>query len=462
MLVCERCGTASPTDSQICRRCFASLEGAQTVDAASVPVPGRRWLDLSWPSTNRGWAALVLGVLALVVAVWWVPGWLAGPPDPFPAMSGARTVATPGDAWGLPIGSVGGTRRTDAVPALDAKIAWSWIASSAPSTSLVSDGEAVYVGLEEGVLVSIAVSDGVERWRAPVPGVLESAPAYADGRLYLGYRSGSVTALDAETGDTLWETQIGLSISTTPVVVDGIVFVAANGAIGGFDAEDGTLFWHRPIDDSFVPVTPVVDENTLVVATFDEVLLFDRSNGELLTWARFAPQFSPLASVAIEDELIVATADGQLMAIETSMRRPWWDGVRPMWEFLHVIGAAPNPPWRPDRWTVDTPPEAYPAAVVGDLVLLASPSGIVRAHAREDGAVVWETNLEAITAAPVMTGSGLLLGGVRTTWLLDLADGSTRDEISVDGDLLDLIPVESGTFVLTSDGIDWRPVDVGE
>ena len=160
--------------------------------------------------------------------------------------------------------------------------------------------------------------------------------------------------------------------------------------------------------------------------------------------------------------MIVATAGGQLMTIETSMRRPWWDGVRPMWEFLHVIGAAPNPPWRPDRWTVDTPPEAYPAAVVGDLVLLASPSGIVRGHAREDGAVVWETKLEAITAAPVVTGSGLLLGGVGTTWLLDLADGSILDEISVGDDLLDVIPVESGTFVLTSNGVDWRPVDVGE
>ena len=195
-----------------------------------------------------------------------------------------------------------------------------------------------------------------------------------------------------------------LSISTTPVMVDGSVFVAGNGAIGGFEAEDGTLFWQRTIEDSFVPATPVVDADTLVVATFDEMLLFDRFNGEQLTWARFAPQFAPLASVAIEHDLIVATADGQLMTIETSMRRPWWDGVRPMWEFLHVIGAAPEPPWRPDRWTVATSPKAYPAALAGNVIVLARPSGIVRAHTVEDGAVVWETKLDAITAAPVVTG----------------------------------------------------------
>ena len=447
-LLCPRCGATSPADARLCRLCYASLEGATHVAA---PTATRRRLSLRPPSTLRGWVALAVAVVVLLVAASWVRGWLEGPPPPFPAVGGQRTAEAPGAAWAVPGGALEGGRETVATPVLQG-LSWRWEASSAPTTPVVTDGDALYLGLEEGMLVSIDASDGLERWRARVPGVLESAPAVAEGRLYAGYRSGGVAALDAASGDPVWEAQLGVSISTTPLVVDGIVFVAGNGVLGGFDAEDGTQIWQRRIDDSVVPVTPVIDGETLVVATFDRVLLIDRRNGELLSWTSLAPEHAPISGLALRDGVAFVVANGRVMAVSTSMRRPWWDGVRPVWEFLHVLGAAPDPPWRPDLWSVDTPPGQARGATAGPLLVVAGSRG-VRAYERTSGGLAWAAAVDAPGAAPVATAAGVLVAGAGEGWLLDDRDGRVLAAWEFEGEAIDALTVEFGSFVITREGI---------
>jgi outer membrane protein assembly factor BamB len=447
-LRCPRCGATSPADARLCRLCYASLEGATHVAA---PTGTRRRPSLRPPSTLRGWVALAVAVVVLLFAASWVRGWIEGPPPPFPAVGGQRTTGAPGAAWAMPGGALEGGRETAATPVLEGP-SWRWEASSAPTTPAVTDGDALYLGLEEGVLVSIGAADGLERWRARVPGVLESAPAIAEGRLYAGYRSGGVAALDAASGDPVWEAQLGVSISTTPLVVDGIVFVAGNGVLGGFDAEDGTQIWERQIDDSVVPVTPVIDGETLVVATFDRVLLIDRHNGELLSWTRLSPEHAPISALALRDGVAFVVADGRVMAVSTSMRRPWWDGVRPVWEFLHVLGAAPDPPWRPDLWTVDTPPGRARNAIAGQLVVVAGSRG-VRAYELASGALAWAAAVDAPGAAPVATAAGVLIAGLGEGWLLDHRDGRVLAAWEFEGEAIDALTVEFGSFVITREGI---------
>ena len=423
------------------------------MSTAAGPAPSRRRPTLSWPSTARGWTGLLFAALVLLVAAWWVRGWLSGPPPPFPPASGDRMVAAAGAGWPTVSGGLDGARRTTVEVSLGGSAGWAWSASSPPSTTLVTDGESAYVGLDEGVIVALAVATGEERWRADVPGVLESAPAVAGDRLYVGYRSGSVAALSSASGETLWETQLGVSVSTTPAVVDGLVFAAGNGVIGGFDAEDGAMIWRRELSDTLVPASPVVDGETLVIAAFDRVLIFDRANGHLLSWANLAPQHAPIASLAIDDGVIYVTADQQLLAISTSMRRPWWDGVRPVWDFFHVVGAAPEPPWRPDVWSTSIPHGSFPAAVDREQVFVASESGVLRALSRVDGRVNWQVDVASITAPPVVTASGLLVAGDGRAWLVEPANGSVVAEGLLSDAPLNVVPVESGSFVVTMAGV---------
>ncbi len=75
------------------------------------------------------------------------------------------------------------------------------------------------------------------------------------GTLYMGTIDGKLVALDAKTGNLLWETQIadpekGYSETMAPTVVDGKVLIGTNGGEYGvrgflkaFDAKDGKLLW---------------------------------------------------------------------------------------------------------------------------------------------------------------------------------------------------------------------------
>jgi alcohol dehydrogenase (cytochrome c) len=79
--------------------------------------------------------------------------------------------------------------------------------------------------------------------------------AIEGGRLFMGTLDAKLVALDAKTGQLLWETQIadpelGYSETMAPAVVEGKVLIGTNGGeygvrgfIKAFDANDGKLLW---------------------------------------------------------------------------------------------------------------------------------------------------------------------------------------------------------------------------
>jgi alcohol dehydrogenase (cytochrome c) len=79
--------------------------------------------------------------------------------------------------------------------------------------------------------------------------------AIEGGRLFMGTIDAKLVALDAKTGNVLWQTQIadpekGYSETMAPAVVDGKVIIGTNGGeygirgfVKAFDAKDGKLVW---------------------------------------------------------------------------------------------------------------------------------------------------------------------------------------------------------------------------
>jgi len=79
--------------------------------------------------------------------------------------------------------------------------------------------------------------------------------AIEGGRLFMGTIDAKLVALDAKTGNVLWQTQIadpekGYSETMAPAVVDGKVIIGTNGGeygirgfVKAFDAKDGKVLW---------------------------------------------------------------------------------------------------------------------------------------------------------------------------------------------------------------------------
>jgi eukaryotic-like serine/threonine-protein kinase len=71
-------------------------------------------------------------------------------------------------------------------------------------------------------------------------GQIIASPVVAGGVVYVGYNSGLVQALDADTSVTLWDAQAGASIYSSPAVAGDRLFVASNdGKVQAFDAGSG-------------------------------------------------------------------------------------------------------------------------------------------------------------------------------------------------------------------------------
>ena len=74
---------------------------------------------------------------------------------------------------------------------------------------------------------------------------LRLRPAFADGRIYAsGADEGTVTAIDAASGATIWTAEIGAAVASGAGVGDGIVAVGTiDGEVIALDAADGSERW---------------------------------------------------------------------------------------------------------------------------------------------------------------------------------------------------------------------------
>jgi len=106
-----------------------------------------------------------------------------------------------------------------------------------------------------------------------------SGPGVEGSLLVVGSLEGVVQALDAGTGAELWQTQLSSEIITPAVIADGIVVVRTNdGRLHGLDAANGTKRW--TYDRSTVPVLSLRGNSPPRIA--DGVVYAGEDNGKVL------------------------------------------------------------------------------------------------------------------------------------------------------------------------------------
>ncbi len=94
----------------------------------------------------------------------------------------------------------------------------------------------------ENVLSPSNVAGLEEAWQYTTDGPLHSSPAVANGMVYFYADPGKLYALDAATGTFRWSYATGGGQSS-PVVANGIVYVASGGKLYALDAATGVLKW---------------------------------------------------------------------------------------------------------------------------------------------------------------------------------------------------------------------------
>ncbi len=250
----------------------------------------RRWDRLGWPIVELlGAAALIVGLVSVLMG-----GSGDGLPALVPGFGQTTQVSTPAVAAGEVAMAQGNAGRTGEMPGpgvrSDPTLRWRLpvdamdesgrpgLLPDAGSTVLVSGGMVLSVErqstqgsptappLADVTLHAIDAATSDEHWSTTFNGVSLGSPVIADGLVFVAVdpldgvlspsggtpdpneqvdrTRGYVVAFDASTGAERWRTAVGLVGYQSPVFADGMVFVMdRDGYARGLDSQTGEIQW---------------------------------------------------------------------------------------------------------------------------------------------------------------------------------------------------------------------------
>ncbi len=259
-----------------------------------------------------------------------------------------------------------------AVDAANGSVKWTYATVCGICGEPAVDSTTVYFGGQDGVIYALDRFSGSKRWSAGLGyHVFCNTAVFSDTLIVTGNSMGTVCALDARTGEPVWDDEIG-GIVLGPVTVDSIVvFSTENGNIVAFDTA-GERLWARDYSSQASP--PSADASG-VYAGF--------SNGAVR-------KFSLHDGNVIWETDIVSSASRCVLA-------------RPV--------------------------------IVGDVVLCGTNDGQLASLAASDGTVRWRQNFDNWIQLPPAVGQKMIYAACddQRIHILDLSTGAKLDSLKMEG-----------------------------
>lgn len=214
-----------------------------------------------------------------------------------------------------------GTRegQTVALSEEDGSELWRTQVSSEILAPPTSSGSIVVVQTQDGHLLGLDAKDGKQIWNyeTPVPNLIllgMAQPVIDSNRVYAGFASGKVVAVDLETGTPIWERRMAepvgrseldrlVDVDSSLIVENGGVFTATfQGKIGVLDWENGRPYWSKDISTHQVLSSDL--ERLFVADSEGLVRAVEQRSGTFL-WQQDKLYGRRLTGTAVQDGLVV-------------------------------------------------------------------------------------------------------------------------------------------------------------
>ncbi len=128
--------------------------------------------------------------------------------------------------------------------AKDGSVIWDYETGFEVDGAAAVVGDRVYFGAEDKNFYCLTLADGKLVYKIPV-GSVEGSVTFKDDRVYFGTEQGDLYCLKTADGTLVWKARIGADSDSTPAVVNGMVYTAAeDGVVRAYDQATGALVWH--------------------------------------------------------------------------------------------------------------------------------------------------------------------------------------------------------------------------
>lgn len=267
------------------------------------------------------------------------------------------------------------------------------------------DGTRAFVPLSGGKLGAYDLLAGTELWTVEQPPPV--AMTAADGRVF-HFAADRLTALDAETGRTLWQIPLEAPPTAPPVSSAGWLVVGSGRTITAIRAEDGMVLWVQTVAGTVVRAPAILGSRVHVALDEGRLVSLFIQNGTQVWERRLGG--SPQPILAFGERLYVGAADNYfycVRALDGEILWRWRTGA-------DIVGAAVHDEVR---------------------VYFVSMDNVLRALDAGTGSQRWKKPLPLRpTGGPILVNDVLLLAGLGSSVLgFQLKDGASAGEFDAGG-----------------------------
>ncbi|MGM0875162.1 MAG: PQQ-binding-like beta-propeller repeat protein [Bacillota bacterium] len=320
------------------------------------------------------------------------------------------------------------------------------------SSPAIANG-VVYVGTrdEEGsndhAIHAVDQETGNKVWQVKADAQVQSSPAVADGIVYASSIRGTIYAMNAQSGDIIWQKTVGKDevqrawMYYSPTVADGVVYQAYSTGSGGkmmaLDAKTGKELWNAKLAGNWiVESTPVVQDGKVYVGSDGGwVISLDASTGKELWRKKPAGGWMHSMPAIADGKLYLGYGGGILVALDTSTGNELWRYKSPDSSYIHGGATGSSPAVAdglvymgfPDgnvaafdastgtlKWKYRTNGGIISsAAISGETVFIGSNDGNLYAFDRLTGQPLWQHEIGAwVASSPAISGNTLVVGAL--------------------------------------------------
>ena len=293
-------------------------------------------------------------------------------------------------------------------------LSWQNHVAGGVSGTIAIVGDDVYYASDDGGVHAVDRVSGAERWTAKLDAPARSGPVATDGRLYLVAESGAPMAIDAKTGTTLWTAATAYSSPSQLASADGTLYLGTgDGFLVAIDAATGAERWRlQPSPTTTIVRTPAVANGRIFAGTEGGGYVAVDAATHAVAWTGdLEGDVTGTAGTAAGLAFIGSLVD------EPAGR-------------LRAFDAATGQL----RWTAEQPLLQFPTVADGT-AYSATQEGLVAALDLANGSTRWTIHLDGKVRPMAVAGTTLYLGADREhkVYAIDTATGGKLWSFDVDG-----------------------------
>ena len=215
-------------------------------------------------------------------------------------------------------------------------VRWSFEAENISNITPAIDGEAVYVPLGNGAVVSLSKESGELSWKSELGGVITSSPAADSRGVYLASEippsegskypqaTGVLRALGSKSGVTLWMHTLPSPIRGTLAANATTLFGrSTDGRIYAVKKENGEIAWIKYGSLPFNSSPVLYGHKLYVVDAGGSLYALEEDTGQT-SWRYRTRGRAGISLAIIEGTVFVGSDDGYVHAIEETTGRMRW------------------------------------------------------------------------------------------------------------------------------------------